>query len=226
MGILLLVRHGQASFDADDYDVLSASGRLQSRVLGRWLAEREVRPDVVLHGRMRRQRDTAVEMAEAAGWAVTPEEDPGWDEFDHLGVVAAYPHEPWMGVPGDRLDRRGFQRLFTRAVARWVGGEQEGYAETYLGFADRVAGALGRASERAGPGGTVVVCSSGGPIAASVAALLLPEADAVGRAPAWQRLNTVVVNAAYSRVIVGATGAHLLTFNEHPHLGADLLTYR
>ncbi|HQR28584.1 MAG TPA: phosphoglycerate mutase family protein, partial [Nocardioides sp.] len=90
MGVLVLVRHGQASFGADDYDVLSPSGWLQSRVLGRWLAERDLRPDVVLHGRMRRQRETAQGLAEAAGWALTPEEDPGWDEFDHLGVVAAY----------------------------------------------------------------------------------------------------------------------------------------
>jgi hypothetical protein len=35
-----------------------------------------------------------------------------------------------------------------------------------------------------------------------------------------------VVNASYSRVIVGASGSRLLTFNEHPHLGPDLLTYR
>lgn len=228
MGVLVLVRHGQASFGADDYDVLSPSGWLQSRVLGRWLAERDLRPDVVLHGRMRRQRETAQGLAEAAGWALTPEEDPGWDEFDHLGVVAAYaaPDAVPAGGSGGRPDRREFQRLFTRAVAHWVAGGQGGYAETYLAFADRVLGALGRAAERAGPGGTVLVCSSGGPIAAALAALLEPDADPVSRAGVWQRLNTVVVNASYSRVIVGASGPRLLTFNEHPHLGPDLLTYR
>ena len=37
MGIVLLVRHGQASFGADDYDVLSDLGVEQSRVsAGPW----------------------------------------------------------------------------------------------------------------------------------------------------------------------------------------------
>jgi hypothetical protein len=34
------------------------------------------------------------------------------------------------------------------------------------------------------------------------------------------------VNTAVTRVVVGSTGARLLTFNEHPHLEGDLITYR
>lgn len=54
--------------------------------------------------------------------------------------------------------------------------------------------------------------------------------DPDGDAPAvtarlWQRFNAVV-NAAVTRVVVGSTGARLLTFNEHPHLTEDLPTYR
>ena len=67
MGLLLLVRHGQASFGAEDYDVLSATGLAQSRRLGEVLARQGVRPSVVRHGGMRRQRDTARAMAEASG---------------------------------------------------------------------------------------------------------------------------------------------------------------
>jgi broad specificity phosphatase PhoE len=37
MGTLYLVRHGQASFGADDYDQLSALGRRQSVRLGEYL---------------------------------------------------------------------------------------------------------------------------------------------------------------------------------------------
>src|SRR5690242_3185147 len=88
MGMVLLVRHGQASFGADDYDVLSETGFEQSRVLGRFLAEAGIEPGAVLSGAMKRQRDTAAAMAEAAGWRVVPELDEGWDEFDHLAVVA------------------------------------------------------------------------------------------------------------------------------------------
>ena len=224
MGVVLLVRHGQASFGADDYDVLSEIGWAQGRLLGRWLGERGVGPSAVVHGDLRRQRETAVAMAEGAGWSgVDAEVDAGWDEFDHVGMVAAYP-----GLPPDvdLSDRRAFQRLFEEATAHWTAGAPGDFAETYADFVARVRGALDRATGAAGPGGTVVVVSSGGPIAVACAALLEPDADALGVGRLWHRFNTVIVNSSMSRVVVGSTGARLLSFNEHPHLEGDHLTYR
>ena len=34
----------------------------------------------------------------------------------------------------------------------------------------------------------------------------------------------MTVNSSVTRVVVGSTGARLLTFNEHAHLTPDLLT--
>ena len=45
---LLLIRHGQASFSADDYDQLSLIGEQQSSLLGEWLATCSPAPDEVL----------------------------------------------------------------------------------------------------------------------------------------------------------------------------------
>ena len=70
MGVLLLVRHGQASFGADDYDVLSETGWEQGRVLGRWLADNAPAPASVVHGGMRRHRETWEAMLEGAQAAV------------------------------------------------------------------------------------------------------------------------------------------------------------
>ena len=228
MGVVLLVRHGQASFGAEDYDVLSETGWAQSRLLGSWLAERKVTPDAVWRGGMRRHRETAEGMLAGGGWDVPVEVDPGWDEFDHLGVVAAHPE-----VAGDpdalqRLDRRGFQRLFERATTRWSAGEHDAdYPETYAAFLARVRAALDRACAAAGPGGTVAAVSSGGPIAAACAALVDPGGDDPAvLARLWARFNTVTVNSSVTRVVVGSTGPRLLTFNEHPHLEGEHLTYR
>jgi broad specificity phosphatase PhoE len=218
MGVVLLVRHGQASFGADDYDVLSETGWAQGRLLGAWLAQRGVAPTAVVHGDMRRQRDTALAMAEGAGWdGLAPVVDPGWDEFDHVGLVAAYPDLP---ADLDLSDRRAFQRVFEEATAHWTAGEPGDFTETYDDFESRVRGALSRATETAGSGETVVVVSSGGPIAVACSALVDPDARL------WQRFNTVIVNSSVTRVVVGSTGARLLTFNEHPHLEGDHLTYR
>jgi len=222
LGLLLLVRHGQASFGADDYDVLSDTGWEQGRLLGRWLAERGVAPTAVVQGGMRRHRETAEAMVGAAGWDVPVETDPGWDEFDHLAVVAAYPD-----LPRGDLDRRQFQHVFERATQRWTGGGfDEEYAEPWSAFRARVSAALGRATAAAGPGGTVVVVSSGGPIAAAGAALVDPDADDAGFARMWGRLNAVLVNTSVSRAVVGSTGARLLTWNDHAHVAGDALTYR
>ena len=145
---MLLVRHGQASFGADDYDVLSETGWEQSRLLGAWLAERGVTPDVVLRGGMRRHRETVEGMLAGGAWSAATEVDPGWNEFDHLGVVATYPDLPTV-EPGVAMDRREFQRYFELATARWTSGELDAeYPEAYGAFVARVRGALERAGDR------------------------------------------------------------------------------
>ena len=220
MGQVLLVRHGQASFGAADYDVLSETGWVQARALGSWLAARGIVADVVLSGEMRRQRDTATALAEAAGWSVEPAVDAGWNEFDHRAVVTAY-----GGAP-DTVDRAAFQAAFTAALEEWIAGEPGDVPESFPGFVKRVGAALTRACAGAGPAATVVVSSSGGPVAAACAALLDPDRPSAERGGLWTRLNTVIVNGSCSRIVVGSTGPRLLTFNEHEHLTEGLRTYR
>lgn len=222
MGQLLLVRHGQASFGADDYDVLSENGWVQGRLLGAFLAERGVLPDVVVRGDMRRHRETGEAMIEGAGWSLPPMKvDAGWDEFDHVGLVSTAPD-----LPAEPMDRRTFQAVFERATARWIAGEPGDYPETYAAFAARVRCSLAAAVEQAGSGRTVVVVSSGGTIAVVAAALSDPDADPASLARLWARFNTVTVNSSVTRVVVGSTGARLLSFNEHSHVSGDTLTYR
>ena len=72
--------------------------------------------------------------------------------------------------------------------------------------------------------GPAIVVTSGGVIAALAAALVVPEGAPIG--PVWARFNTVIANTSVTRVIVGVSGPRLLTFNEHPHLSRELVTYR
>ena len=221
MGLLLLVRHGQASFGAEDYDVLSDAGIEQSRQLGAALAAQGLAPSAVLHGAMRRQRDTARAMADAAGWEVPLATDPRWDEFAHLGVLAAYP------TVSDGQDRRSFQEVFEQATRRWASAaHDEEYDETYAAFVQRALDGMSHAARLCGQGASAVVVSSGGAIAAACAALVTGSQQAAELSPVWHRLNTVLVNASVTRVLVGASGPRLLTFNEHAHLPPGLVTYR
>jgi broad specificity phosphatase PhoE len=234
MGIVLLVRHGQASFGAEDYDVLSDVGAGQSRVLGRSMADipraGERAPAVLMSGAMRRQQDTARILAEAAGWQGSLDVDERWDEFDHLAVIEAYPelrHDSRSAITAGTIDRREFHEIFEKATARWASAaHDDDYAESFTTFLGRVRDSLAEACRAAGPETTVVVVTSGGVIAA-VAAMLVQVGDEPRRLSAsWQRLNAVMVNTSVTRVVVGSTGARLLTFNEHAHLSADDVTYR
>ena len=221
MSVVLLVRHGQASWGAADYDVLSSVGEEQSRVVGAALAARGVRPGLVVRGSMRRHRQTADEAVAGGAWDTEVVEDPGWDEFDHQQMLDLHPAD---AEEGEELTRAEFQRWFEGATRRWTGGEfADEYDESFAAFGERVDAALRRTVERLEAGQDAVVLTSGGPISWVVASLLGAEADL------WSRLNPVVVNASVTKVVVGGRGSTLVSFNDHSHLeSADgaLLTYR
>ncbi|MBV9832082.1 MAG: histidine phosphatase family protein [Marmoricola sp.] len=220
MGQILLVRHGQASWDAEDYDVLSETGWKQARVLGHSLADRGITVDTVVRGRMRRHRETAEGLLEGLSLERDIEVDDGWDEFDHLAVLARVP----APFEGQEPSPEEFHRWFLEATARWTDGQHdEEYAETWTAFTGRVGAALDRAAAR---DGATVVVTSGGPIAWSAATLLADRSDV--RTSLWHRLNAVCLNTGVTRLVTGRRGLTLVTLNEHPHLDPrpELLTYR
>lgn len=218
MGQILLVRHGQASWDADDYDVLSELGWEQGRLLGRSFAARGIVPDRVVTGSMRRHRETAQACAEAAGWpeSVPIRVDPGWDEYDHVALLAKVPPPH----PGE-LTKREFQQWIETGLRRWSGEQYDDYDESFPQFGARASDSMQRLTES----GTTVIFSSGGPISWTAAALL---ADGPARVDLWFRLNVVCANTGVTRIVSGRRGTTLVSFNEHTHLdGVDgALSYR
>lgn len=223
MGQLILVRHGQASWDADDYDVLSPAGWEQGRVLGRALAARGVRPDVVLRGSMRRHRETAEALLGELPAAPEASVDPAWDEFDHVAVLDGMP-EPPAEPP---TDKRGYQALLETALESWMDvAHAHRYPEPFGAFTERVGEVLRRTTDGGAPGTTLVVTSGG--VIAWVAATLLADGDPVLAAALWRKLNIVCVNSGLTRLVVGRRGTTLVTFNDHAHLDGhpELTTYR
>lgn len=218
MGQVLLVRHGQASWDGDDYDVLSEAGHRQGQRLGAALAARGVRPDVVVSGGMRRHRETVDNLLAGAGLdGVDVELDPGWDEYDHVSMLAQVP----AAFAGEKPTAAEFQAWMEQATDRWIRGEHaDDYHEPFAEFTARVDAALRRTV--GGTRGTTVVVTSGGPISWVTASLL------GGGAALWSRLNVVCVNSGVTKLVTGRRGTTLVSFNEHTHLEGqpDLLTYR
>jgi broad specificity phosphatase PhoE len=218
MGVAHFVRHGQASFGAPDYDVLSPAGATQSRLLGTALAARAIPPQLVVAGGLRRQQDTAALAMDAMGYREDLLTDRAWDEFDHERVLRSLPGLP----PAPSLrNPRSYQAWFERATGRWADGTDDAdYDETFRSFCHRVEAGLAGIAETAAQGGTVLVVTSGGVIAWVAASLL--GATAVS----WVRLSRVVANTGITTVTFGESGSSLVTFNEHSHLPRHLLTYR
>jgi broad specificity phosphatase PhoE len=230
MGAIYLIRHGQASFAAADYDELSPLGREQGRVLGAALVERHVQPELVICGGMRRHQQTATECLTAQGREPVWELDTGWDEYDHNDMLAGLDprYREQTAVAADMIahsdPRRAFQEIFERAMARWVGGAfHTDYRESWPAFCTRVEAALERLVARLGRSQSAVVFTSGGAISVVLRKLLgLEDARTLV-------LSATLANASVSKLIVGGRGLTLSTMNEHAHFErADkrLITYR
>jgi broad specificity phosphatase PhoE len=214
MGAIHLVRHGQASFGAEDYDVLSPTGERQAVAVGEELRRREVRPASVWSGGLRRQQATA----KLALPDTDVRTDPRWNEYDHLALVAHLAADEIAASP------REFQAALDRVLHEWiVNGVDAGPAGTFVAFADTAVAALDELVASLGKGETAVVFTSGGVIAAMCSRLLdLPPRG-------FLAVNRVVANASITTLVTGRSGTSLVSFNEHGHFDGparELLTYR
>jgi broad specificity phosphatase PhoE len=220
MGVLLLVRHGQASLGTADYDKLSDLGRRQARLTGARLAGTDLVVDRVVSGALTRQRDTAQAVLAALGRPGSQLLlDDRLDEYDHVGVMARHtPEITFETVTASGQAGRALQSTLEEAIARWISGEA-GYAETHDAFIGRVMAAVRDLA--AAPGVTVAVTSGGVIAAYFVRTLGLPDER-------WPGLARLIVNASITKVITGHTGTSLVTFNDHAHLETErgLITYR
>jgi len=227
---VFLVRHAQASFGADDYDLLSERGHVQARVLGEALAQALPRLDAVVCGDMQRHRQTAIGCLQAMGRETHWRSDAGWNEFDHAALIVAL--RPDYADPALlRADlmaqpdpRRAFQAMFEQAVARWAGGAHDGdYDEAWADFRTRCRRALAAIFDTLPKGADALVFTSGGPIAALAQDLLhVPDRDGF-------RLNWGLVNCGVTKLVRGRDGIHLSTLNGHAHFEGEhaaLVTYR
>ncbi|MEY4136737.1 MAG: hypothetical protein RL205_865 [Actinomycetota bacterium] len=206
MPVIHLVRHGQASFGSDDYDVLSPTGQAQAALAGRELVRRGVRTPVFGCGTLARQRDTASVVAGEFGMSdFDPIVDPRWNEFDAHALVALH-----LGIPEipHVMTSAEFQSHLDIAFIQWIEGSDGSWRE----FSDGVITALTDFAAQVPRGSDGVVATSAGTTAALVAGLLGTASESV------ISLNKVSVNASITTVISGASGLTLLTFNDHAHV--------
>jgi broad specificity phosphatase PhoE len=210
MGTLYLVRHGQASFGADDYDQLSALGERQCEQLGRYFAERGVRFEAALVGSLRRQAQSLHHLQQGLGSALDPQVWPGLNEYDSEAVIHTV-HPGPLSKPTDAEQVRQHFRLLREGLARWMAGEVA--PSGMPSFSDFVAGITAALDHvRRQHAGDVLLVSSGGPISTAVGQVLGTPASSV------IELNMRIRNSSVTEFAFTPKRHMLVGYNAVPHL--------
>jgi broad specificity phosphatase PhoE len=210
MGNLYLVRHGQASFGAEDYDQLSTQGVRQSERLGAYFAGKGMRFEAALVGTLNRHTQTFDAICQGLGSEVPALPWPGLNEYDSAAVIATVHPHPLAKPDTPEVYRHHF-RLLRDGLTQWMNGVvsprgMPSYEEFRLG----VVAALDHVRTRYT--GDVLIVSSGGPIATAVGHVL-------GTAPETTiELNLRIRNSAVTEFAFTPKRHMLETFNTLPHL--------
>ena len=211
MAFVYLVRHGQASFLAANYDQLSANGRAQAGLLGAMWREQGPPFDAVWTGTLRRHKQTLAALSEALPGLPPAQATPALNEYDAEALLRALQPAPVL-PPKDSAE--GYRAYFSHlrlALGQWMDGA---LAPPELGsfVAFRQALVQWLRLQQDGTQRRVLVVSSGGPISTLVGHVL-------GVTPATMvDLNFQMRNTAICRLLASRSRCQLLSFNELPHL--------
>ncbi|MGE2715473.1 histidine phosphatase family protein [Mycolicibacterium litorale] len=213
MGVIYLVRHGQApaqaygsSGAAQEFTGLTELGREQARLAGEALAARIGPLTAAFSGDLARQRETLDGVLTALGSDVAPQCDPRWNEYDIAAVLGG--GDLAVTTTGSTL-----QGILDSALEEWATRPSgDGDLESFADYRSRCSGALSAVQELAGSGQTVLVVSSSGTITQILAQLWAMSPQS------WIPLARTMVNASITKLIVGRRGVSVVSVNEHAHL--------
>jgi len=235
MATIYLVRHGQASFGADNYDNLSDLGRKQARVVGEYFRDCGIHLDAAYSGDLSRQRETA-ELALASQPADVPLRiDPRFNEIENDAqirvllpqVVARNPAVQTL-VDRGLSSSKDYQKVIDAVFNFWVSPDcDEPSIQSWADYSGGVRQALADVMAQQGSGKTLGIFTSGGTLATVVAQVL-----GLGGEHTY-RFYEPVLNCSVTQLFYSGTRVSLSYFNDCSFLqvlgtqrGEDLLSYR
>ena len=236
MSTIYLIRHGQASFGAEDYDCLSNLGIKQSRILGQSLSRLNHRFHAIYQGSLKRHIRTADEVLRCFSEAGHTLPEPIiCDDFNEYDAIAVWQHHISVlttqkpAITNDlkqiKTDYAAFQRIFEQVTESWISGKNDSDGcPRWTDFKARVIHGLHALIERHGSGKDIAVFTSGG----TISVILQHALDLSNRKTielSWQ-----IMNASISRIRYGGNKITVSGFNDIGHLersgNRELLTWR
>jgi broad specificity phosphatase PhoE len=213
MSELYLVRHGQASFGAKNYDKLSELGIQQAIWLGEYFQQRNIDFERLWLGDLLRHQETAQGICKAFS------RPPEWtiqnklNEFNFQNIAEAYlglfPNEK----PAPDAKPAEFYRLLKKAMKAWSESQlpQELLTESWQQFRERVEHCRQEICA-ADNGKPILAVSSGGTISMFMGLVLGFDVEQV------IELNMQIKNTSFSHFYFNQRTVRLSSFNNIPHL--------
>ncbi|HEY4801603.1 MAG TPA: histidine phosphatase family protein [Paraburkholderia sp.] len=216
MAELYLVRHGQASLGADDYDRLSAKGEQQCAWLGEHFARNGLRFDRVVTGTLRRHAQSLDAIRRALpGIPQEHEVHPGLDEYDFHALFRALGDDHRDLAEASKGSPREFFKALRHVLLMWAEGALDARVpETWSAFQQRVAN-VREAIQQSGAQRVLAVTSGGVIGALTQQALHAPAATAIA-------LNLQIRNSSVTHCFFNRETFQLSSFNTISHLDDPL----
>ena len=235
MADLLIIRHGQASFGADNYDQLSTLGQRQADLTGEFLSQSGVHFSAAFSGDLSRQRETGerilAQLEDAPSLVIDPRlNEVQTDEQMAVMTPLLCEQDPRFAtlMADMNKDSKSFQKIIETVFNYWVSPNcQVAGIQSWQDYSAGVVSAFESARASAESGSTTAIFTSGGTIATLVGHVLGLSADRV------YEFYEPVFNCSITRLIFNSRKCSLSTFNDVSHLqlmsaqrGERLVTYR
>ena len=235
MATIYLIRHGQASFGAADYDKLSELGCRQAQVAGEYLRDCNITFDAVYSGDLLRQRETARLAIASQPEEVTHHIDPRFNEIQNdEQLKCLLPEEVKSNPAIEALVERGlssskdYQKVIDAVFNYWVSPRcNDSRIQSWADYSGGTRQAMLELMQTQGGGKTVGIFTSGGTIATIIAQVL-----GLGGEETYQFYEPMF-NCSVSQLFYSGTRVSLSYFNDRSFLqvlgtqkGENLLTYR
>lgn len=235
MANLLIVRHGQASFGAENYDQLSPLGQRQADLTGEFLRQVGMRFSAAYSGDLSRQRETGQRVLDKLEQAPELIIDPRFNEVqtdEQIEVMMPLLVERDARfadlVAAMDTDTKSFQKIIETVFNYWVSPEcNVSGIQSWKDYHGGVVSAFENAMASAASGTDTAIFTSGGTIATIVGHVLKLTSDRV------YEFYEPVFNCSITRIIFNSRKCSLSTFNDVGHLhlmsaqlNERLVTYR
>lgn len=180
MATLYLIRHGQASFGAENYDKLSELGCRQAHIAGEYFRDYGIQFDAVYSGDLSRQRETARLAIASQPQAVPHHIDARFNEIKNdeqlkylLPEVVKRDPKIQALVEKNLKASKDYQKLIEAVFNYWVTPAcNDARIQSWADFSGGARQALQDVRQEQGSGKTIGIFTSGGTVATLVAQIL------------------------------------------------------